>query len=98
MEGAKTIAEFLGDGDGPATAGQKEETRGPLLIFPKQQQTNWRIGREGLVVTLTLGTTTLRIPWKEAIPFFHAGMAKAFEAKVLAGEMGKQVEVRRSKR
>ena len=89
-----TVAEFLGDGDGPATDGQPESTRGPLLIMARPVTTNWRVGREGEIVTMRIGNGTLRLRYPDAMRLGHALMAKATEAKALAGDTGKRIEVR----
>lgn len=92
---ARTVEDFLGDGDGPATEGQKEETRGPLLIMARPVEANWRVSREGEVVVLQIGNLSpLRIRWEGALLFAQAVASKAVEAKVQAGAVGKRLEAR----
>lgn len=91
----ETVHDFLGDGDGPATEGQPESTRGPLLVMARPVTANWRVSREGELVVLQIGNLPpIRIRWEAAMRFGHAIMAKAVEGKVQAGCMGKRIEVR----
>lgn len=77
----ETIQQLLGDG-------------GPTLIFPKKVEAKVSVGREGELVVLTFGTTQIRLHWRDALRLGMWTCAKATEAKVQAGEMGKRVEWR----
>lgn len=77
----ETIQDKLGDG------------RGPTFIIPHKVEARVSVGREGELVVLRFGTTVIRLHWKDALRVGMWTCAKAHEAKVLAGEMGKPFEV-----
>lgn len=89
---SKTVQEFLGDGDGPATAGQLPT--GPHFIMARQVQANVRVSREGELVVLQLGNVVIRLRWQDAIRLGSWLGCKGYEAKVQAGALGKVIEVR----
>lgn len=92
---ADTVQQFLGDGDGPATVGQRPETRGPVLVMARQVAANWRVSREGDLVVFQIGNSgPIRVRWADAAKIGHAMLTKAVEAKVQAGDMGRPVELR----
>jgi hypothetical protein len=76
---ANDLQNLLGDG-----------SSGPLIHLPKSVATknlNVRAGREGELVTLTIGGSTLRMPWETAMQLGRWLIAKAAEAKVQSGEI-----------
>ncbi len=68
------LAEKLGDGQGPAIVSSRPTT-GRVSV-----------SREGEVVALTIGNSTIRFKHQDAMRIGQWMMSKAFEAKVLADD------------
>lgn len=71
---AESLANLIGDGDGPAIAIPREVTSGV------------RVGREGELVTLTIGHHTVRFKSRDAMMIGQWLMSKGYEARMLVGD------------
>jgi len=74
------FATLLGDGDGPAVRSV------PAIHMARQVTGNIRVAREGELVVMQIGSTTLRLKYKDAMQIGQWLMQRAYEAKVLAND------------
>ncbi len=58
----------------------------PAIHVAKQVVGNISVTREGTLVAMKIGNTTLRMPWATAMTVGQWLMSRAFEGKVLDGE------------
>lgn len=63
-----------------------DHCKGPAIIVAKPISQNVRVSREGVVVAMQIGNSTMRFNWQTAMTIGQWLMSRGVEAKVLEGE------------